>query len=181
MSSIGRIAILATLVLGMTAVVPFGGADAQGRLDDRTIEALRAALDDERHAQAVYGAVIDKFGEVRPFVNIIRAEQRHEQMVLDLFARYDVAVPENRWSREQVEVPATVEEACRTGIAAEKANVAMYDGLLTFVKEADIRAVFSRLREVSQQNHLRAFERCASGLGGGRGGRGPGGGQGPRY
>lgn len=157
------IVIVGAVVVATMVVMPFGPTSAQGRLDDRTVEALRAALDDERHAKALYGAVIDRYGEIRPFINIVSAERRHEKMVLDLFARYGVPVPEDRWGREKVEAPATIAEACRAGVVAEKANVAMYDGFLTFVKEADIRAVFSRLREVSEQNHLRAFERCASG------------------
>lgn len=40
-------------------------------LDGKTKEALVAALNDERRAQATYGAVLKKFGTVRPFVNII--------------------------------------------------------------------------------------------------------------
>ena len=38
---------------------------------------LLDALDDERKAEASYAVVIDKFGPVRPFSNIIEAEQRH--------------------------------------------------------------------------------------------------------
>ena len=39
-----------------------------------------AALDDEYRAEAIYDAVMQKFGEVRPFINIIEAERRHAAM-----------------------------------------------------------------------------------------------------
>ena len=39
-------------------------------------EALVAALDDEYHARATYRAVINAFGDVRPFVNIVESDVR---------------------------------------------------------------------------------------------------------
>ena len=46
-------------------------------MSDINLEAvLLEALDDERKAEATYAAVIEKFGEVRPFINIIDAERR---------------------------------------------------------------------------------------------------------
>ena len=43
-------------------------------MSDINLEAvLLEALDDERKAEATYAAVIEKFGEVRPFINIIDA------------------------------------------------------------------------------------------------------------
>lgn len=56
-------------------------------VDEKTIEALRDALDDEYKARATYQSVIDKFGPVRPFVNIIEAEERHASALLRLFER----------------------------------------------------------------------------------------------
>jgi hypothetical protein len=39
-----------------------------------TIEALREVLEDEYRARATYRAVIERFGPVQPFVNILEAE-----------------------------------------------------------------------------------------------------------
>lgn len=41
------------------------------------IQALRIALYDEYHAKAVYLKVLQTFGNVLPFSNIVQAEQRH--------------------------------------------------------------------------------------------------------
>ena len=39
------------------------------------------AINDEYHARAFYNAVIDKFGEIRPFSNIVQAETRHAETI----------------------------------------------------------------------------------------------------
>jgi hypothetical protein len=62
-----------------------------------------------------------------------------------------------------------VREACEAGIAAEVANAALYERLLTATRRPDILTVFQRLREASQQRHLPAFRRCAERRGEGDG------------
>ena len=103
------------------------------------------------------------------------AEQRHEEHLLPLFERYDLAVPDDRWAPEKIELPGSVGEACRLAVEAEKSNLAMYDALLASVTQDDVRGTLEMLRARSHERHLPAFERCASrtGRGGGRGeGRG---------
>lgn len=143
----------------------------KSQLDDKTREALLDALADERRAQATYEAVIAKFGDARPFSNIVNAEKRHESFLLPLFERYAAEVPQNEFSKEKMKIPATLTEACKQGIEGEKANITMYDRFLEFVKEKDIRETFTYLRDASKNNHLPAFERCAEGrkMGDGRG------------
>jgi rhodanese-related sulfurtransferase len=139
-----------------------------GKLDERTQKALLAALEDERRAYATYAAVLASFPGARPFSNIVEAEKRHESFLLPLFVKYGVAVPRNEFDPAKISVPATLAEACKAGVTAEEANIALYDSLLEFVAEQDIKDVFSRLQSASRDNHLPAFSRC----GGGRGGDG---------
>ena len=54
---------------------------------------LLDALEDERKAEATYAAVIEKFGPVRPFSNIIEAEQRHAAALERQLARLGIDVP----------------------------------------------------------------------------------------
>lgn len=129
-------------------------------VDEKTIEALREALDDEYKARATYQSVIDKFGPVRPFVNIIEAEERHASALLRLFERFGVEPPNDRWSG-QVPAPSSLTEACKAGVAAEIENAAMYERLLAQVSDARVREVLTRLQKASQQRHLPAFRRCA--------------------
>ena len=130
-------------------------------------QALLEALADERRAHATYKAVIDKFGNPRPFSNIVKAEARHESFLLELFVKYGFEVPENQFSGKSIAVSATVTENCAMAVEGEKANIAMYDRLLTSVSESDVKDTFIYLRNASKDNHLPAFERCS------QGGRGP--------
>jgi hypothetical protein len=148
------------------------------KLPEAAQAALHAALDDEYKAHATYQAVIEKFGEVRPFANIIRAEQRHISFLKPLFAKYGLNVPPNPYlsGDKRPKAPATLVEACRIGVQAEIANAALYDeDILPAVKNyADIADVAILLRDASRNNHLSAFQRCVD-----RGGRmGPGAGMG---
>ena len=119
--------------------------------------ALTVALDDELRARATYQAVIAAHGPVAPFAAIVGAEERHIAALVPLFARYGVALPPDRWSG-QVAAPATLVQACEAGAAAEVANYRMYDALLAQVAEADVRTVFTHLRNASAYHHLPAFQ-----------------------
>lgn len=129
-------------------------------LDARTQSAMIDAINDEYHARAFYSAVIDKFGSVRPFSNIVQAENRHVQLWQSLFAQYGIPVPEDTFAGN-VEIPDTLQAACQMGVEAEIADYQMYDRFLSFVQEPNLRAAFTQLSYVSQNNHQPAFERCA--------------------
>lgn len=128
--------------------------------DDGTATALAEALDDEYKARATYRAVIDAFGLVRPFVNIVRSEERHIAALLAHFARLGLAPPKDRWAGN-VAPPPTLEAACAAGVTAEIENAAMYDRLIAMTGDAAARMVMENLRAASQDRHLPAFRRCA--------------------
>ena len=130
------------------------------QLDNKTEQALIDAINDEYKARALYQKVIDKFGAVRPFSNIIKAETTHIAELKPLFSKYGIPVPKDEWYNK-VPTFSTLQEACEAGVQAEIDNVKMYDEFLKFVKENDIVDVFKRLRAASQEKHLPAFKRCA--------------------
>lgn len=153
-------------------------ATAKESLTDPVRAALLAALDDEYKAEATYRAVLDRHGDVRPFSNIIRAEQHHQAMVKAEMDKRSWSYGPNPYIGK-IKAPATLAEACKAGVQAEIENIALYDKLLPTIKDAAARDVLVRLQWASRENHLPAFERC-----GGRGGaqgRGPGGGKGRRH
>lgn len=132
---------------------------SQTALDAKIQQAMIDAINDEYRARAFYNAVIEKFGAVRPFSNIVQAENNHVNLWRNLFAQYGMAVPNDRFPG-QISAPNTLKEACQMGVEAEIANVKMYDNFLTFVTQPDLKAAFTQLRQVSQERHLPAFERC---------------------
>ena len=108
-----------------------------------------------------------KFGDVRPFSNIINAERQHEAMLIDLYETYGVAVPENGYATGALAAPVapeTLVDACKIGVEAEIANRDLYDGNLLPAVAAypDITLVMQRLRDASEENHLPAFQRCVN-------------------
>ena len=127
-------------------------------VDERTIEALREALEDEYRARAIHARVIEKCGPVRPFVNVEAGENRHVGGLLGLFERCGVALLGDHWS-DRVTIPSTLLEACRQAVDAEIENQAMYARLIARVDEPAARAVMPRLQHVSQEQHLPAFQR----------------------
>jgi hypothetical protein len=130
-------------------------------LSESEREHLIAALDDEYQARATYAQVIEDFGDVRPFSNIVEAEDRHARALIRLFERYGIPVPPDTWPG-RVPRYGSLREACEAGVAAEIANAGLYDELLSGTDRADIREVYENLREASQERHLPAFRRCAT-------------------
>ena len=139
-------------------------------------QALNAALDDEYKARATYRKVIKAWGEIRPFVNIVEAEERHIQVLLPLFEQYEFPLPDDPWPA-RVTLPASVLDACQTGVEAEIENAELYNRLLEMARDyPDVQAVFRQLQRAAQENHLPAFQRCverggSGGCGGGTGQR----------
>jgi len=140
-------------------------------------QALHAALDDEYHARATYQAVLDAFGDVRPFVNIVESEGRHIQALKRQCEQHGIAVPSDKWAG-RVSAPESLKRACEDAMKAERENAALYEKLIEAAREyPDVQDTFRSLQAASQERHLPAFERCderegsSGGDGGGRGRR----------
>lgn len=132
-------------------------------------QALCEALDDEYKARATYRAVIGRFGPVMPFANIVHSEQRHIDALLSLFAKRGWPAPADPWNG-RIEAPASIQDACRAGVEAERDNVALYERITAMTTAPDILAVFDALRTASAERHLPAFLRHLEGRGCGSGG-----------
>jgi len=150
------VALVAVLSLTVSAF-----AQTSQPLSPETSAALVMAINDEYKARATYQAVLDKFGSVAPFTNIVRSEATHIAALERLFNTYGLPIPPDTYAGN-VQAPATLKDAAQVGVEAEKANVAMYDGFLTYVQESDVAAVFAQLRSASQAKHLPAFQNALS-------------------
>ena len=123
---------------------------------------LTEALNDEYKARATYRLILNKFGDIPPFSNIVESESRHIEALSVLFHKYEIPIPNDTW-QAKVEAPASILAACETGVEAEIENAAMYDRLLKLAEAyPDVQAVLRQLQRASQQNHLRAFQRCVA-------------------
>jgi hypothetical protein len=135
---------------------------------------LLDALSDERKAEATYAAVIERFGPVRPFTNIISAEQRHSLAIERQMGRLGIPVPANEMEGT-MDAPTSLAAACEQAVEAEIENIALYDRLIPMIRDEAVAVVFRNLQAASRDNHLPAFRRCRErDLGGGRGPQGKG-------
>lgn len=145
--------------------------------------ALNGAIQDEFKARATYNKVLDTFGEVMPFANIVNAEERHVEALAYLHERYGVAVPEDNWA-DKIPDYATLKDAAEASVQAEVDNGALYDELMKNVSNTELTNVFEALQFATMEHHLPAFQRLldrqngvATGTGNGMG-RGMGNGMG---
>ena len=153
--------LIVSIICPLTAISQTASPTA---LDAKTKQAMIDAINDEYRARAFYNAVVQKFGSVRPFSNIVQAENNHVNLWKVLFTKYGMNVPTDVFAGKMT-VPNTLQAACQGGIENEIANVQMYDRFLGFVTQPDLQAVFRQLRQVSQERHLPAFQRCQNRLG----------------
>jgi len=151
-----------TLPAFQQAAANGGGTGLNTVLGTATLEAMTLAIQDEYHAEFTYMKVLDTFGDVQPFYNILFAEQRHSEAIAKLFSNHGLEVPVSNWNVGNVPVFGALTEACAAGVAAELANIALYDELLTLDLPQDVRNVFTNLRAASLENHLPAFQTCCA-------------------
>lgn len=135
-------------------------ADTGGNIMQKQLEAkLNRALMDEYHARNTYRKIIDTFGSVRPFSNIVEAEQAHINFLLPLYEKYSIPVPAEP-PPPDIMPPASMKVACRIAVQAEEENISLYDDLLEGTEESDVIEVFRQLQAASRDHHLPAFRRC---------------------
>ncbi len=159
-----KIILAIVAVLGALGLV-FAAQPSTSSLSESAKEAILEALtgpEGEYAAYAMYNAVIDKFGEVEPYVSIREAEGRHIEALKRLLDRYGVAYPKENPYIGKVQAPESLEEAARAWARGEVENVAMYDRLIGAVSGyPDAMRVFENLRRASKEKHLPAFQAAA--------------------
>lgn len=127
---------LASLVL-TCGCAGANASDAAGSTGVSSVDAdaLLLALDDEYRAEATYSAVIEAFGEVRPFINIIKAERRHTARAKAEMDRLGITYATANPYLGKITAPATLLAACEQGVTAEIENIGLYDQLLPTIED----------------------------------------------
>lgn len=130
---------------------------ADVELTDDVIAILYDAWAEEQLAYASYNAIIEQFGEQRPFTNIARAEAQHISSIEFLFNLYGVPLPEP-YEFEPVAF-ASLDDAYAAASAIEAEDIALYDAILVAVADyPPIVRVFTNLQNASY-NHQMALSR----------------------
>ena len=136
------------------------GYGAKGALADQDLtinDMLTYAAQDEYLAHGEYVAIVEKFGNQRPYTNIIKSEETHLKFLEEVYLTYGLTFPGDS-SAEHIVIPATLLEAAQTGVQAEIDNIAMYERFLTYDLPDNVQQVFTALMNGSQ-SHLQAFQK----------------------
>lgn len=136
-----------------------GTGIALGPLSDAEIDALQTAILEEYAAMNTYQAVIDQFGSVYPFNQIVTSESQHVAVLVRLAEKYGVEVPQNPGLSTSITYT-DLSAACEAGAALEVADADLYDTLIPTVSHTDLIRVFTNLQSASLNSHLPAFESC---------------------
>ncbi len=154
-------------------------AQSTDALSDGARTGVEEALQDEYRGEAMYSRVLKDHGGVRPFSNVVRAEQRHAACLEDLLKARGFPVPDHRGATAEAPGFASVKEACAAAVEFETKNVALYDRLIAAGPlPDDVKLVFDHNRMASADHHKPAFEPCAGLATAQRAGRGAGRGHG---
>lgn len=129
--------------------------------EDAVLLAMEEAIQDEYRAELIYLRVMEDFGPVLPFKNIVNAEVRHSEALASLYQARGLPVPQSKWTPQDIPSFPSVAAACQAGVVAEIENAEIYEGYMELPLPDDVRFVFERNMEASIERHLPAFERCS--------------------
>jgi hypothetical protein len=138
----------------------YGAKGAEQSPEPTLQQMLIYAIQDEYLAHAEYAFIINKYGSIRPFSNIIKAEETHINMLKPLFTQYGFPLPEDT-AKDHIVVPMDIKAALETCVQGEIDNIAMYEKFLSTRLPDDVQEIFKRLKSASE-NHLRAFRNALS-------------------
>jgi len=136
-----------------------GAGYALTPLSDAEQDALQKAILEEYGALNLYNSVIEQFGDVIPFSQIVRSEQQHVNALVRQAEKYGMEVPANP-GLTAAPTFAALTDACQAGVDAEKADAALYDQLISVTTHTDLLRVYQNLQSASLNNHLVEFETC---------------------
>ncbi len=160
--TIATLTLVIATTLGATPNASQWGARAAAADTNRSVEEmLRYAIEDEYLAQAEYAAIMSRYGTIRPFSNIIKAESNHIAWLKDAYSAAGLPLPRDEAAALAV-APSSLKASLEAGVGAEVDNIAMYDSflasdLLGRPENASLKSLFTRLRDASK-NHLAAFQ-----------------------
>ena len=146
---------LAAALVSFADTADFGAKGAEGKTALNVEQMLTYAIQDEYLARAEYELIIEEYGSIRPFTNIMAAEERHIEWVTELFDDYGYRLPKDT-AHMYVMLPKDLKSSFETGVQAEIDNIGMYESFLQEDLPEDVRDLFERLQQASE-NHLRAF------------------------
>lgn len=133
---------------------------ANGALLDENIslaDALTYALQDELLHQSYFDSCIERYGAIRPFVQVKVYQSQQISTLLPLLKKYNIDSPKDR-TNKFIHSPPTLQQAFEQAIEYEIKNNLMYKKLRSInVFPEDVTEAFERFFNSSSQ-HIRILK-----------------------
>jgi hypothetical protein len=123
---------------------------------DSMLETLDAATTSKYKTCALYRMVLQAFGPVQPFKDLLKLEEKYQMVLTGLARRYNYPLPADEWEG-QVEIPVSFVEACEEAIQLELENDGLYISLMQDGLDPALQRVLLRMRNVSLSSHQPSF------------------------
>lgn len=177
--TVHRIRRFAALVASVAVAVPLvaTATPASAAVDSDTAAMLQAMVAEEKLAHDVY-VTLGALYPARQFDSIARSEERHQDALRSLLARYHVVDPtagdpvgvfddpavQQLYDSLVAEGSVSAQAAAAAGITVEKLDIADLQRAIAENPPSDVTAVLTSLLAGSQK-HLAAFTRLEDGVG----------------
>ena len=125
--------------------------------DDQVHDALDSALRSKYRTCALYRMVLQAFGPVQPFKDLLKLEEKYRLVLNGLARRYAHTGPADEWEG-RIAIPVSFVEACEEAIQLERENDRLYGALLERTADPALHRLLTRMRNVSQITHRPSFK-----------------------
>lgn len=169
------------LVVGMTiAVLAVGSVMALGadngwwmvfvteqsmlpvEVQEVVLEKLLGA-EGEYAAYAIYAAILEEYGEVKPFSKIIASAAKHIDELKHILDQYEILYPVENPYLGGIQAPESLASAAQAAVNAKIAEGTRYERQLEILANYSyILEEFVSFQTASQEKHLPAFQRAAA-------------------
>ncbi|NLJ65384.1 MAG: DUF2202 domain-containing protein [Christensenellaceae bacterium] len=136
-------------IVGILAITMVMGQGTAAMAEDQSD--YIALIEEEMTAQYLYTELSKIYPEVQLFSNLAESEGRHAEALMRSLSRLNVSTDGAK--AQDIEIPATLEEALAFALAFEKEDIEMLEELLETVEDSRLERVLNNLLNGSNQHY----------------------------
>ena len=122
-------------IVGILAITMVMGQGTAAMAEDQSD--YIALIEEEMTAQYLYTELSKIYPEVQLFSNLAESEGRHAEALMRSLSRLNVSTDGAK--AQDIEIPATLEEALASALAFEKEDIEMLEELLETVEDSSLK------------------------------------------
>ncbi len=143
--------------LGDKSSTPTGAAVIQLSTSEKV--ALASVIENEYELRATYQKVLDKFGDERPFINVIGSKEHNINMLTELMLKHGTKPPADDWINRVNEYD-SIEDACKAAVQFEADSSMLYQSVFASTSKDNVLEILLHIEKIIMMNNIPTFERC---------------------